>query len=401
MSMKILVTGAKGFVGRNLCAQLKNIRDGKARNYGVDIEEVFEYDFDSKPEDLDRYCAEADFVFNLAGVNRPKDAKEFMEGNFGFGSTLLGKLKEQGNTCPVMLSSSQQASLAGRFGNSEYGRSKKAGEDLFLQYGYETGAKVLVYRFPNLFGKWCRPNYNSAVATFCNAIANDLPYTVNDSSVELELLYIDDLVDEMIGCLRGEEHRCDFDGLGVFPLKDGKYCYVPVTHRATLGEIVTLLHRFEDQRKTLIVPEIPAGSFAKKLYSTFLSYLPREKVAFPLKTNVDQRGSFTELLKTLGNGQFSVNISNPGVTKGQHWHNTKWEFFIVVSGRALIQERRIDSDEILNFEVSGDCIQAVHMLPGYTHNIINLSDTEPLVTLMWANELFDPNRPDTFFEPVE
>ncbi len=399
--MRLLVTGAKGFVGKNLCAQLKNIKDGKARNYGVTVDEVYEYDLDSTPEELDKWCAEADFVFNLAGVNRPKDTSEFMEGNFGFASTLLDTLKAHGNTCPVMLSSSQQASLTGRFGNSEYGRSKKAGEDLFLKYGDDTGAKVLVYRFPNLFGKWCRPNYNSAVATFCNAIANDLPYTVNDPSVELELLYIDDLVDEMIGCLKGEEHRCDFDGLGVFPLKDGKYCYVPTTHRATLGEIVDLLYKFEEQRKTLIVPEIPAGSFAKKLYSTFLSYLPKEKVAFPLKSNVDARGSFTELVKTLGNGQFSVNISNPGVTKGQHWHNTKWEFFIVVSGRALIQERRIDSDEVLNFEVSGEEIKAVHMLPGYTHNIINLSDTEPLITLMWANELFDPNRPDTYFEPVE
>ena len=399
--MKILVTGAKGFVGKNLCAQLKNIKDGKARNYGVTVTEVYEYDLDSTPEELDRWCAEADFVFNLAGVNRPKDTAEFMAGNFGFASTLLDTLRRHGNTCPVMLSSSQQASLAGRFGNSEYGRSKKAGEDLFLKYGEETGAKVLVYRFPNLFGKWCRPNYNSAVATFCNAIANDLPYTVNDPSVELELLYIDDLVDEMIGCLKGEEHRCDFDGLGVFPMKNGPYCYVPTTHWATLGEIVDLLHKFEEQRKTLIVPEIPAGSFAKKLYSTFLSYLPKEKVAFPLKSNVDVRGSFTELVKTLGNGQFSVNISNPGVTKGQHWHNTKWEFFIVVSGRALIQERRIDSNEVLDFEVSGDEIKAVHMLPGYTHNIINLSDTEPLITLMWANELFDPNRPDTYFEPVE
>lgn len=399
--MKILVTGAKGFVGRNLCAQLKNIRDGKARNYGVEVNEVFEYDLDSTPAELDQWCAESDFVFNLAGVNRPKDASEFMSGNFGFASTLLETLRKHENRCPVMLSSSQQASLTGRFGNSEYGRSKKAGEDLFLEYGNDTGAKVLIYRFPNLFGKWCRPNYNSAVATFCNAIANDLEYVVNDPSVELELLYIDDLVDEMIACLKGEEHRCDFDGLGVFPIKDGKYCYVPTTHRATLGEIVDLLHKFEEQRKTLIVPEIPAGSFAKKLYSTFLSYLPASKVAFPLKTNVDARGSFTELLKTIGNGQFSVNISNPGVTKGQHWHNTKWEFFIVVSGRALIQERRVDSDEVLNFEVSGDNIQAVHMLPGYTHNIINLSDTEPLVTLMWANELFDPNRPDTYFEPVE
>ncbi|MBR6354855.1 MAG: NAD-dependent epimerase/dehydratase family protein, partial [Paludibacteraceae bacterium] len=378
-----------------------NIRDGKARNYGAAVSEVYEYDLDSTPEELDAWCAHADFVFNLAGVNRPQNQEEFMQGNFGFASTLLERLRAHGNTCPVMLSSSQQASLTGRFGNSEYGRSKKAGEDLFLKYGEDTGAKVLVYRFPNLFGKWCRPNYNSAVATFCNAIANDLPYTVNDPSVELELLYIDDLVDEMIACLRGEEHRCEFDGLGVFPMQNGRYCYVPTTHKATLGEIVDLLHQFEEQRSTLIVPEIPSGSFAKKLYSTFLSYLPASKVAFPLKTNVDARGSFTELIKTLGNGQFSVNISNPGITKGQHWHNTKWEFFIVVSGKALIQERRIGSDEVLNFEVSGEEIKAVHMLPGYTHNIINLSDTEPLVTLMWANELFDPNHPDTYFEPVE
>lgn len=399
--MRILVTGAKGFVGRNLCAQLKNIRDGKARNYGVTISEVYEYDLDSSSEELDEWCAEADFVFNLAGVNRPQNASEFMDGNFGFASTLLDTLKKHGNVCPVMLSSSQQASLSGRFGDSEYGRSKKAGEELFFRYAEETGAKVLVYRFPNLFGKWCRPNYNSAVATFCNAVANDLPYKVNDPSVELELLYIDDLVDEMIACLRGEEHRCEFDGLEVLPCDNGRYCFVPVSHRATLGQIVDLLHRFEDQRRTLIVPEIPAGSFAKKLYSTFLSYLPKEKVAFPLKTNADSRGSFTELLKTIGNGQFSVNVSNPGITKGQHWHNTKWEFFIVVSGRALIQERRIGSDEVLNFEVSGDEIRAVHMLPGYTHNIINLSETEPLVTLMWANELFDPERPDTYFEPVE
>jgi len=399
--MKILVTGAKGFVGRNLCVQLKNIKEGKARNYDVPVTEVYEYDLDSTPEELDDWCSKADFVFNLAGVNRPQNQEEFMAGNFGFASTLLDTLKKHGNKCPVMLSSSQQASLAGRFGNSEYGRSKKAGENLFLQYGEDTGAKVLVYRFPNLFGKWCRPNYNSAVATFCNAVANDLPYTVNDPSVELELLYIDDLVDEMIGCLKGMEHRCEFDGLGVFPKEDGRYCYVPITHNATLGEIVDLLHRFEDQRKTLIVPEIPSGSFAKKLYSTFLSYLPKEKVAFQLKTNVDQRGSFTELLKTLGNGQFSVNISNPGITKGQHWHNTKWEFFIVVYGKALIQERKVGTDEVLNFEVSGNNIQAVQMLPGYTHNIINLSDTEPLITLMWANELFDPNKPDTYFEPVE
>ena len=401
--MKILVTGAKGFVGKNLCAQLKNIRDGKARNYGVTISDVYEYDLDSTLEDLDAWCASCDFVFNLAGVNRPKDDSEFLTGNFGFASTLLETLKKHGNRCPVMLSSSQQASLTGRFGDSVYGRSKKAGEDLFLQYGEEIAGqagndggrvglrpRVLVYRFPNLFGKWCRPNYNSAVATFCNAVANDLPYTVNDPSVELELLYIDDLVDEMIACLRGEEHRCEFAGLSVIPVASGRYCYVPVTHKVTLGEIVALLQRFEAQRSTLIVPEIPAGSFAKKLYSTFLSYLPASKVAFPLKTNADARGSFTELVKTLGNGQFSVNISNPGITKGQHWHNTKWEFFIVVSGRALIQERRIGSDEVLNFEVSGEKIQAVHMLPGYTHNIINLSETEP----------FDPNRPDTYFEPV-
>ena len=400
--MRILVTGAKGFVGKNLCAQLKNIRDGKARFYGnLTVSNVYEYDLDSSEQDLDRWCAECDFVFNLAGVNRPKDSSEFMEGNFGFASRLLDILRKHKNRCPVMLSSSQQASLTGRFGNSEYGRSKKAGEDLFLNYGVETGAKVLVYRFPNLFGKWCRPNYNSAVATFCNAFANDLPFTVNDPTVELELLYIDDLVDEMIGCLKGQEHRCEFDGLGVFPTEKGRYCYVPVTHKARLGEIVDLLQRFEEQRKTLVVPEIPDGSFAKKLYSTFLSYLPQRKTVFDLKMNVDDRGSFTELLKTLNCGQFSVNVSKPGITKGQHWHNSKWEFFIVVSGKALIQERKIDSSEVLNFEVSGEKIQAVHMLPGYTHNIINLSDTEPLVTLMWANEQFDPSRPDTYFEPVE
>ena len=422
--MKILVTGAKGFVGRNLCAQLKNIRDGKARNYGFQmpgqaghdecIEEIFECDLDSTPEDLDHWCAEADFVFNLAGVNRPKDASEFMEGNFGFASTLLDTLRKHGNTCPVMLSSSQQASLAGRFGNSEYGRSKKAGEDLFLKYGEEIAGqagndgksvglrpRVLVYRFPNLFGKWCRPNYNSAVATFCNAVANDLPYTVNDPSVELELLYIDDLVDEMIACLRGKEHRCEFDGLGVFPMKDGRYCYVPTTHRATLGEIVDLLNKFAAQPKTLMIPEIPDGSFAKKLYSTYLSYLPASKVAFPLKMNVDDRGSFTELVHTLNAGQVSINISKPGITKGQHWHNTKWEFFIVVSGHGLIQERRLGSDEVIEFEVSGDNIQAVHMLPGYTHNIINLSDTENLVTVMYCNEVFNPDKPDTYFEPVK
>ncbi|MBR6858693.1 MAG: NAD-dependent epimerase/dehydratase family protein [Bacteroidales bacterium] len=399
--MRILVTGAKGFVGRNLCAQLKNIRDGKARNYGVSIDEVFEYDIDSSPAELDQWCAEADFVFNLAGVNRPKDTSEFMRGNFGFASTLLETLKKHDNTCPVMLASSQQASLAGRFGNSEYGRSKLAGEELFLNYQDDTGAKVLIFRFPNLFGKWCRPNYNSAVATFCNAVANDLPYTVNDPSVELELLYIDDLVDEMIGCLKGEEHRCDFDGLGVFPMKNGRYCYVPTTHRATLGEIVDLLDKFAAQPKTLTIPDIPDGSFAKKLYSTYLSYLPASKVAFPLKMNVDDRGSFTELIHTLNCGQVSINISKPGITKGQHWHNTKWEFFIVVSGHGLIQERKLGTDEVIEFEVSGDKIQAVHMLPGYTHNIINLSETENLVTVMYSNEVFNPNRPDTYFEPVK
>ncbi len=426
--MKILVTGAKGFVGKNLCAQLKNIRDGKARNYGVDVEEIFEYDLDSTPEELDQACKVADFVFNLAGVNRPQNQEEFMNGNFGFASTLLDTLKKHGNRCPVMLSSSQQASLTGRFGNSEYGRSKKAGEDLFLQYGAETGAKVLVYRFPNLFGKWCRPNYNSAVATFCNAVANDLPYTVNDPSVELELLYIDDLVDEMINALKGAEHRCEFDGLTVIPtpsvipapsvilneVKDldssatpqndkvGRYCYVPITHKATLGEIVDLLNEFAEQPKILTIPEIPNGSFAKKLYSTYLSYLPKEKVAFPLKMNVDDRGSFTELVHTLNCGQVSINISKPGITKGQHWHNTKFEQFIVVKGHGLIQQRNLnDPDgEVLEWEVSGDKIEAVHMLPGYTHNIINLSDTEDLVTVMYCNEVFNPDKPDTFFEPV-
>ena len=397
---KILVTGAKGFVGKNLCAQLNNIKDGKARNYGIAVEAVFEYDLDSTPEQLDDWCGEADFVFNLAGVNRPQNTEEFMAGNFGFASTLLETLKKHHNTCPVMLSSSQQASLTGRFGNSEYGRSKKAGEDLFLQYGRETGAKVLVYRFPNLFGKWCRPNYNSAVATFCNAIANDLPYTVNDPTVELELLYIDDLVDEMIACLKGEEHRCEFNGLDILPSVGGRYCYVPVTHKATLGEIVELLKRFAEQPQTLMIPEIPAGSFAKKLYSTYLSYLPKEKVAFPLKMNVDERGSFTEMVHTLNAGQVSINISKPGVTKGQHWHNTKWEFFIVVAGHGLIQERKLGTDEVMEFEVSGDHIQCVHMLPGYTHNIINLSQTQNLVTVMYCNEIFNPDKPDTYFEKV-
>ena len=401
--MKILVTGAKGFAGKNLCAQFKNIKEGKARCYGeLVIDEVFEYDIDSTPEELDEYCAQADFVFNLAGVNRPKDQSEFMAGNFGFASTLLDTLKKHNNTCPVMLSSSQQASLTGRFGNSEYGRSKKAGEELFFEYGKETGAKVLVYRFPNLFGKWCRPNYNSAVATFCNAFANDLPYTVNDPSVELELLYIDDLVDEMIACLKGQEHRCEFDGLEVLPQADGRYCYCPVTHKITLGEIVELLKSFAEQPKTLMIPEIPAGSFAKKLYSTYLSYLPYEKTAFPLKMNVDARGSFTELVHTLNCGQVSINISKPGITKGQHWHHTKFEQFIVVKGHGLIQQRNLNDPEgkVLEWEVDGDHIQAVHMLPGYTHNIINLSDTEDLVTVMYCNEIFNPNRPDTFFDPV-
>ena len=400
--MKILVTGAKGFVGKNLCAQLNNIKDGKDKTHpGLSIESVFEYDIDSTPEELDTYCKDCDFVFNLAGVNRPQNQEEFMQGNFGFASTLLDTLKKHGNRCPVMLSSSQQASLTGRFGNSEYGRSKKAGEELFLDYSKETGAPVKIYRFPNLFGKWCRPNYNSAVATFCNAVANDLPYTVNDPSVELELLYVDDLVDEMLACLEGREHHCEFDGLEVIPSVDGRYCYCPVTHKVTLGAIVELLKQFAEQPKTLMIPEIPAGSFAKKLYSTYLSYLPKEKVAFPLKMNVDNRGSFTELVHTLNCGQVSINISKPGITKGQHWHNTKWEFFIVVSGHGLIQERRIDSDEVIEFEVSGDNIQCVHMLPGYTHNIINLSKTENLVTVMYCNEIFDPAKPDTYFLPVQ
>lgn len=420
--MKILVTGAKGFVGKNLCAQLNNIKTGKAKCYGIapagqgsegvpSIDEVFEYDLDSTPEQLDRCCAEADFVFNLAGVNRPKDNDEFMKGNFGFASTLLDTLKKHGNTCPVMLSSSVQASLTGRFGNSEYGRSKKAGEDLFLEYGRETGAKVLVYRFPNLYGKWCRPNYNSAVATFCNNIANDLPIQVNDPSVELELLYIDDLVDEMILALKGQEHRCEFEGLTVLPKpgkKDaegnvsgaGRYCYCPVTHKATLGKILDLLHQFHDMPQTLLIPEIPSDSFAKRLYSTYLSYLPKDKAIFDLKMNKDERGSFTELVHTLNCGQVSINISKPGITKGQHWHNSKWEQFIVVSGHGLIQQRKEGGDEVIEFEVSGDKIQSVIMLPGYTHNIINLSETEDLVTVMYCNEIFNPERPDTYSDPV-
>lgn len=399
--MKILVTGAKGFVGRNLCANLRNIKEGFDRTRpSLEIDEIFEYDLDSTPAELDKWCKDADFVFNFAGVNRPKDPQEFMKGNFGFASTLLDTLKKHGNNCPIMLSSSQQASLTGRFGDSEYGRSKKAGEELFFDYSKETGAKVLVYRFPNLFGKWCRPNYNSAVATFCNNIANELPIKVNDPKVELELLYIDDLVAEMTDALEGKEHHCEFDGLEVLPSESGRYCYAPVTHKATLGDIVDLLQTFHDQPQTLVMPEIPNGSFAKKLYSTYLSYLPKDKVAFPLKMNTDDRGSFTELLKTQNCGQFSVNISKPGITKGEHWHNTKWEFFIVVSGHALIQERKIGTNEVMEFEVSGDKIEAVHMLPGYTHNIINLSETENLITVMWANEQFDPSHPDTFHEKV-
>ena len=401
-SMKILVTGAKGFVGRNLVSQLRNIAEGKTKWYTVDSDiTVYEYDIDSSAEDLDMYCSDCNFVFNLAGVNRPQNPEEFMQGNFGFASTLLDTLKKHDNKCPVMLSSSIQATLVGRYADGDYGKSKKAGEELFFDYSAETGAKVLVYRFPNLFGKWCRPNYNSAVATFCNNIANDLPIQVNDRSTQMELVYIDDLVDEMIGALAGKEHHCEFDGIETVLREDGKYCAVPVSHHVTLGEIVDLLEAFARQPQTLVVPEIPEGSFAKKLYSTYLSYLPKEKISFPLKMNIDQRGSFTELLKTEKCGQFSVNISKPGITKGQHWHHSKWEFFIVVSGKGLIQLRKIDSNEVLNFEVSGDKIEAVKMLPGYTHNIINLSDTEDLVTLMWANESFDPSRPDTYFEPVE
>lgn len=400
--MKVLVTGAKGFVGKNLCAQLKNIKDGKARCYGdLTIEAVYEYDMDSTPEELDRWCKDCDFVFNLAGVNRPKEQAEFMEGNFSFASTLLNTLKRYGNTCPVMLSSSIQATLQGRFGNSEYGRSKKAGEELFFAYGKETGAKVLVYRFPNLYGKWCRPNYNSAIATFCHNIAHDLPIQVNDPNVELELLYIDDLVEEMINALQGKEHHCEFDGVNTIMRADGRYCAAPVTHHVKLGEIVDLLYKFAELPKTLMIPEIPADSFAKRLFSTYLSYLPKEKAIFDLNMNVDERGSFTELVHTLSCGQVSINISKPGVTKGQHWHHTKWEQFIVVSGHGLIQLRKEGTDEILSYEVSGDKIQSVIMLPGYTHNIINLSETENLVTVMYCNEIFDKNRPDTFFDPVE
>ncbi len=400
--MKILVTGAKGFVGKNLVCALKNLKDGKdkTRPY-LQIDEIYEYDIDSNLNDLQNYCQKADFVFNLAGVNRPKTQEEFMQGNFGFASQLLNALKSFDNKCPVMLSSSIQATLIGRYADGEYGKSKKAGEQLFFDYSKETGAKVCVYRFPNLFGKWCRPNYNSAVATFCNNIANDLPITVNDRAIQLELLYIDDLVSEMLDLLEGKEHHCYYDELTPVQSENGEFCFVPTTHKVTLGEIVDLLYAFNNQSKTLIMQEIPNGSFAKKLYSTYLSYLPKEKVAFDLKMNVDGRGSFTELIKTEKCGQVSINISKPGITKGQHWHNTKWEFFIVVSGKGLIQQRKIGTDEVLNFEVSGDKIQAIHMLPGYTHNIINLSETENLVTVMWANEQFDANHPDTYFEIVE
>lgn len=399
--MKILITGAKGFVGKNLCASLKTIRDGKDKTRPeLNIEEIFEYDIDSTVEQLDEYCSKADFIFNFAGVNRPQNKEEFVEGNFGFADTLFNTLKKYKNTCPVVISSSIQATCIGRY-DSDYGRSKKMGEDLAFSYGKETGSKVLVYRFPNLFGKWCRPNYNSAVATFCNNIANDLEITVNDPAVILELLYIDDLVTEMLDALESKEHYCEFKGIETVLCDGGKYCAVPITHKVTLGEIVELLYKFKAQSSTLIMPEIPENSFAKKLYSTYLSYLPKEKVSFPLKMNIDDRGSFTELLKTANCGQFSVNISKPGITKGQHWHHTKWELFIVVSGHGLIQERKIGSDEVLNFEVSGDKIEAIHMLPGYTHNIINLSETEDLVTVMWANEQFDPKHPDTYFEVVD
>ena len=400
--MNILITGAAGFVGKNLTAALQCIKDGKDRTRpGLDIGQLYLYDIDSSAELLEEACQKADFVFNLAGVNRPQNQEEFMQGNFGFASTLLNTLKKYHNTCPVMLSSSIQATLVGRYAEGEYGKSKKAGEELFFDYAAETGAKVLVYRFPNLFGKWCRPNYNSAVATFCNNIANDLPITVNDPAVQLELLYIDDLVDEMLDALEGKEHHCEFEGVDTVLCENGRYCAAPVSHKVTLGQIVELLHSFKAQPETLQMPPIPAGSFAKKLYSTYLSYLPQDKAIFDLKMNIDSRGSFTELLKTADCGQISVNISKPGITKGQHWHHTKWEFFIVVSGKGLIQMRRIGTDEVLNYYVSGEKIQAVHMLPGYTHNIINLSDTEDLVTVMWANELFDPQKPDTFFEVVE
>lgn len=407
--MNVLVTGASGFVGRNLAENLKTIRDGKNRTRpALQIDEIFEYSKSSTPEQMDEYCAKADFVFNLAGVNRPKDPAEFREGNYEFASVLLETLKRHGNKCPVMLSSSLQATLAGRFGKSEYGLSKRDCEELFFRYAEETGTTVYVYRFPNLVGKWVRPNYNSAVGTFCNNIANDLPITVNDPSIELEMLFIDDLIEEMFDAMEGHPHRCEypaigeagFDGLTPLPCKNGRYCYAPVTHKATLGYIVECLHRFHDQPKDLIMPQIAPGSFEKKLYSMYLSYLPKEKVSFDLKMNCDERGSFTELLKTVDHGQFSVNISKPGITKGQHWHNSKWEIFIVVSGHGLIRERKIGTDEVFEFEVSGEQIQAVYMLPGYTHDIINLSNNEDLITLMWANECFDAEHPDTFHEQV-
>ena len=399
--MNILVTGSSGFVGKNLVESLKNLRDKKDRTRpGLLVEQIDCYDLDSTQEELEEACDRCDFVFNLAGVNRPQNSEEFMQGNFGFASMLLDTLKKHHNTCPVMLSSSIQATLIGRY-DSDYGRSKKAGEDLFFDYAAETGAEVLVYRFPNLFGKWCRPNYNSAVATFCHNIAHDLPIQINDRNTELELLYIDDLVTELLDALEGKEHHCEFDGVSTVLAENGRYCAAPITHHVTLGEIADLLETFHNQPHTLVMPEIAANSFAKKLYSTYLSYLPKEKIAFPLKMNVDARGSFTELLKTANCGQFSVNISKPGITKGQHWHHSKWEFFIVVSGHALIQQRKIGTEEIWEFEVSGEHIHAVHMLPGYTHNIINLSDSQDLITLMWANETFDPSHPDTFGEPVE
>lgn len=399
--MNILVTGSSGFVGKNLVESLNNLRDKKDRTRpGLLVEQIDCYDLDSTQEELEEACDRCDFVFNLAGVNRPQNSEEFMQGNFGFASMLLDTLKKHHNTCPVMLSSSIQATLIGRY-DSDYGRSKKAGEDLFFDYAAETGAEVLVYRFPNLFGKWCRPNYNSAVATFCHNIANDLPIQINDRSTELELLYIDDLVTELLDALEGKEHHCEFDGVSTVLAENGRYCAAPITHHVTLGEIANLLETFHDQPHTLVMPEIAANSFAKKLYSTYLSYLPKEKVAFPLKMNVDARGSFTELLKTANCGQFSVNISKPGITKGQHWHHSKWELFIVVSGHALIRQRKIGTKQILEFEVSGEHIQAVHMLPGYTHNIVNLSDHQDLVTLMWANEAFDPAHPDTYGESVE
>lgn len=404
--MKILVTGANGFVGKNLIASLKCIRDGqdkvhgiKALNLPADLE-ICEYDVDSKPEELENACKDCSFVFNLAGVNRPKDQSEFMAGNYGFASELLSTLRKYGNKCPVMLSSSIQATLIGRYGKSDYGKSKLAGEELFFNYSKETGAKVLVYRFPNLFGKWCRPNYNSVVATFCSNIANDLPILINDRSTELELLYIDDLIEELLSALNGKEHRCEYDGLEAVSRDNGRYCFVPVVHRVTLGEIADLLDRFQAEPQTLVMPEIPSGSFANKLYSTYLSYLPKEKVAFPLKMNTDKRGSFTELLKTGQCGQFSVNVSKPGITKGEHWHHSKWELFFVVSGHGLIQERKIGTEEVMEFEVSGERMEAIHMLPGYTHRIINLSDTQDLVTVMWANEQFDHEHPDTYGEPV-